>query len=406
MVQEGWANVSSLFISSNYEEDPRCRLNSSIIRRNSTKLQIFFKLIPRKIFKSIAQQTKASINTAILKQNIKPSKHNNPPPSELELIKFYAMKVLVGRLKKKTINEGIEAWKTDPKLQMLSFIGKNRFRVLNAFAFLDLSTLVKNLRRTFRKAIVVGTQFTVDETLFAWIGSSKSRTGLSPPKMHLERKPHKDGFVVYNLATTLQWSKLPYVVDLEPFLQSGTLTPRLAAEKLIFRIRTGHFTLDAAFCNFDFLVFCSSNHLRCTMACTSNSSALWEFGKRDLIKGEWRLFQKGDMIAGILRDNGDVLILSNAFTSSKNLSSIQTPVFSLTDAKTLAQLSDLGIKQLTKDLNLQPMLSTQQFIEEYTGWNLIAQPPKYIKSITPQPTHFLQLMLEKDWNKSFYNSKQ
>jgi hypothetical protein len=247
---------------------------------------VFFKLIPRDVFNLIAQQTQLAIATAILKEEVKPTKHNSPIPFELEMIWFYATKVLLGRLKKTTIPEGITAWKSDPQLCSLPCFGKNRFAALNAFTCLDLNTLISKLRHSFRQAVVIGTKFTIDETLFAWIGSSRSRTGVKPPKMHLERKPHKDGLLVYNLATTLQWSQLPYIIDLEPLLQSGALTPRLAAERLINRTKAGHYVLDAAFCNVELFTFCSANNLRCTMSCTSNSSSLWDIAKRDLAKGE------------------------------------------------------------------------------------------------------------------------
>ena len=218
MIADGWENVSLLSIHFNHVEGPRSKLNSSIIKRNYSRLQVFFKLVSRDVFNMMAQETESAISTAILREEVKSNKYNSPVPSELELIQFYATKLLLGRLKKRTIPEGIDAWKSDSKLKILPCFGKNRFAALNAFVHLKLETLVSNLRHSFRQAVVIGTKLTIDETLFAWIGTSKSRAGIKPPKMHMEKKPHKDGLLVYNLATILQQTQLPYVVDLEPLL--------------------------------------------------------------------------------------------------------------------------------------------------------------------------------------------
>jgi hypothetical protein len=131
-------------------------VNSSILKRHYSRLDVFFKLVPRDVFNLIAEQTQSAISTAILKEEVKPTKHNSPVPFELEMVWFYATKVLLGRLKKTTIPEGITAWKSDPQLYSLPCFGKNRFAALNAFTCLDLNILVSRLRHSFRQAVVIG----------------------------------------------------------------------------------------------------------------------------------------------------------------------------------------------------------------------------------------------------------
>ena len=88
-------------------------------------------------------------------------------------------------------------------------ITKKRYSAIMGCLTVDFDVFASLLRNSWQDAIEPGTEFCVDETLYAFNSSAHSS-----PKRYIPRKPHKNGLLVYSAA--FKTAQGPYLFDTAP----------------------------------------------------------------------------------------------------------------------------------------------------------------------------------------------
>src|SRR4051794_25766445 len=112
----------------------------------------------------------------------------------------------------------------------------------------NISGLAKSLGEAASKVIIPGKFLVVDESLFDFEGKC-------PVRRYIPRKPHPNGLLSYGLAGYFYVGayKLPFVLDMEPYVLDNLVGPHEALINLQERLRRRmplfrpQFVVDAAF---------------------------------------------------------------------------------------------------------------------------------------------------------------
>jgi hypothetical protein len=123
----------------------------------------------------------------------------------------------------------------------------------------------------------------------------------------IPRKPHKNGFINYQLVTVFERNSThyPFVIDFEPFYRYPFPSPHICIEKFLQRWRwntPAHICGDKAFGNSLVVEAIQRHHALATLAIPKDCfREVWDLIEQDLTMNRWRAAKKGQLIASCRR---------------------------------------------------------------------------------------------------------
>jgi hypothetical protein len=139
----------------------------------------------------------------------------------------------------------------------------------------NILELCRTLGRRWLAIWIPGGPLVVDESLYEYLG-------YCPTHMHIPRKPHPNGLLVYCLSGYTSILKLPIVLDLEPYVMGNIPTARESARLLVDRLLKAHTTfnphivMDSLFGSFEDIISYDLKAVRVTVSMAENKKPwLW-----------------------------------------------------------------------------------------------------------------------------------
>lgn len=316
------------------------------------------------------------------------------PTTKQELIKFYGIIIAM----ENSYGNDMKNQRTHFKDIKTAYGGVNKlgcdhFEAL-LHAFVPSLEQLGNICDLFHEAFINHLEKTsdalIDESVIGYQPSAAVKKhyeelGEPIPVVHIPRKPHPNGFLIYLIATFVrdpgqEQKHLPYILDLKPYLRQGEAGAIDALYHFLERwpekFEKPHIISDSAFCSLEVLEVIHEWGGHATMACASDSSAwIWQILSYNLPPNHWHgLYQSDSRFLAschaLVDNNGKKqyqFILSNAFEvepldmqASVSTLQVSMPVFQL-DALQAMKVDQL--KKICKEYNIRYGKKKDQLVQ-------------------------------------------
>lgn len=166
------------------------------------------------------------------------------------------------------------------KYDKMDWLPQYRFNLINNCVGLDhdaLYSFCTFVTARWQAAWLPGSTLVTDESVYEWLGTK------CPVHVYIPRKPHPNGNKSEGISGYTAVLRLPYLLDLEPYLPGNKLTPRDACRRLVERTLANHpglplhLVTDSGFGSFEEAAYYSKLGVEVTMSMPSNQwSWLWD----------------------------------------------------------------------------------------------------------------------------------
>lgn len=335
------------------------RPDPSFIKRNhlANPVAIFFKLLPKEVWEHVAKETNAEMQRKKAMHEISKSTARKTfyPVTAREILQLFLLRQAFRersglRSLEQQFGElpsGLQRWP----------MRKDRFTAISSSLNANWPVLCELLRKRWAKCVLPGSEFAVDEAMFAFC----SRTDPSSPQRFIPRKPHKNGLLGYLTAFKTSQGD-PFVIDIEPDVQSeGSLNPRDALLALLARFPwpevIPHVTIDAGFSSEHiFRVIEDRGGYFTASVNTQHKKWLYELLNGICPKDCWLAVRDGSGVIWSLKkgDEDRVMFLaSNAFSSNEPMPvRRREPLFSDADVGFLSRVNKRALHAIATEMGL------------------------------------------------------
>lgn len=222
------------------------------------------------------------------------------------------IKVLIGMLLHNLVNS-YSSWRDYYRNNSGSRLTTKKIsKILESLGY-HPQTLFQLLNDSFKKWVVLKGNASYDEAMWPWLGSHR-RT------VHIERKPHPDGFKIFILATYMNSVGKYYCVFFLPDLAREPLNVNMSLDVLKNQIcdTTLAVTIDSWFGMFGFIE--SNCNLNITSAMKADQPKhLWNVLSAKLHYRQFRCFTNGKVVATIFSDHNEVRNITTCFRVTEEI---------------------------------------------------------------------------------------
>lgn len=302
------------------------------------------------------------------------------PTDSFEWWRFFGY-MLLQRVRKQQKASGLSASEAESADHLIAVHRYTAIKEAHCFDEKSILALTEALRKNLRTKVALGNYGTIDETLKEHFGRAMREAGID---MHMPRKPHPYGLLVYGLAQRLLYSRAPILIDMDPRLPSRKFTPALAFDVLAKRNFSSPCNIyaDNAFCATLQASAFRRTFVRVTISfgegATANLAKLRQACLPDLAKSTCRTFAKSNYTIQITDGDQHPTCVLSTFWYTPNAP--PPPVCDLNKyAEAIAIYnSDMSNDYIKERLGIDPIKSSgsrHAFIADHFGVKLHMPPP-------------------------------
>lgn len=197
------------------------------------------------IFEHVAAETTKEMELRVNSGKVKGQlarRYYSQPVTSGEILALLALQVVFrGRANLTNIHD---QFSTPPVFPSKWPISEKRYNAINSCLSCNFPEFSRLLRSSWQEAIDPGTEFCVDETMYAFY----SQNDAGSPQRFIPRKPHKNGLLSFMAG--FKTREGPYIFDLDPDFEVNALNARSALQRMVARWPwkiPSHVIIDAGF---------------------------------------------------------------------------------------------------------------------------------------------------------------